>query len=87
MSIIPEEADLLLPEDQFEFQTSFAGLFGGGLRWFVGERMVVRADLSMMLWRLRSPPGFGLPERELEGVDETEWVSGPSFSIGTGIRF
>ena len=83
----PEEELLLLPNDRFEFDSSFTGLFGGGLSWHVGDRFLIRTDLIMMMWQIKAPPGFVDPERGLTGVDEKEWVSGPSFTIGTAYRF
>jgi hypothetical protein len=81
------DKELLLSEDVFNFGTSFIGVLGGGLRWFPGERFVVRADADLVLWQLETPAGFSDPERAFIGVDEEEWVSGSSFSLGLGIRF
>lgn len=82
-----EAEEDLLADDRFEFGTSFLGLLGGGLRWFPGDRLVVRFEGALSLWQLKSPRGFRDPEREFEGVEEKEWVSGPSFSVGIGFRF
>ena len=80
-----EEA--LLADDRFEFGTSFQGALGGGVRWFPGERFVFRGDLSLSIWRLKTPRGFRDPERGFTGVEEKEWASGPSLSVGVGFRF
>jgi hypothetical protein len=48
---------------------------------------MLRADLSLLMWRLRTPPGFRAPERNIEGAPEKEWVSGPSFTLGAAFRF
>lgn len=77
----------LLADDRFEFGTSFTGLLGGGVRWFPGDRFVVRFEGALSIWQLKSPRGFRNPEREFEGVEEKEWVSGPSFTVGVGFRF
>jgi hypothetical protein len=82
-----QDKEVLLDDDRFSFGTSFVGLLGGGIRWYPGERFVVRADTGLFLWQLKTPPGFSDPERGFEGVGEKEWVSGPSFSLGLGIRF
>lgn len=82
-----EDREVLLSDDRFKFKTSFVGILGGGLRWYPGNRFFFRADTHLFLWQLRTPRGFSDPEREFQGVDEKEWVSGPSFSFGFGIRF
>lgn len=81
------DQETLLPDDRVEFGTSFVGILGGGIRWFPGDRFLVRADGILFIWQLKTPIGFSDPERGFEGVDEKEWVSGPSFSLGLGIRF
>jgi hypothetical protein len=82
-----DEDTLLLPEDRFDFGSSFTGLFGGGLQWYFSERFLARGDFTLMMWQLKAPQGFRDPERALVGVDEKEWVSGPSFSFGISYRF
>ncbi len=81
------DRDALLAGDRFGFGTSFVGILGGGMRWFPGRRFVVRTDGVLFMWRLKTPSGFTDPDRDFEGVGETEWVSGPSFSISLGYRF
>lgn len=81
------DEDLILADDRFSFSTSFVGTLGGGVRWLPGERFLVRGDVSLFIWRLKTPRGYRDPEREFEGVQEKEWVSGPSFSLGFGYRF
>jgi hypothetical protein len=82
------EADLLeLENDRFRFRPTFLGLLGSGVGWHPSERLMLRADVSLFMWRLKTPPGFRAAEREFEGVGEKEWVSGPSFSLGAAFRF
>jgi hypothetical protein len=78
---------LILPQDEFNFGTSVLGTLGAGVRWFPWDRFFVRGDLSLVLWRLKTPRGYSDPERGFRGVDEKEWVSGPSFSLGLSFRF
>ena len=82
-----QDQEVLLQDDRFKFGTSFVGIFGGGVRWFPGERFFFRADALMFLWQLKTPLGFSDPERGFTGVDEKEWVSGSSFTVGLGFRF
>jgi hypothetical protein len=81
------DKEAILPDDLFEFGTSFVGILGGGFRWFPGDRFLVRGDVELMIWRLDTPVGYSDPERAFEGVEEKEWVNGPSFSLGFGILF
>jgi hypothetical protein len=81
------DREVLLPDDVFDFGTSFVGLLGGGIRWFPAHRFLVRGDFTLTIWQLETPLGFSDPERGFVGVDEKEWVSGTSFSLGFGIRF
>lgn len=81
------DEELLLDGDRFSMGTSFVGLLGGGFRWFPVDRFLVRGDLSLFLWRLKTPRGYSDPEREFAGVDQKEWVSGPSFTLGVSFRF
>jgi hypothetical protein len=78
---------LLLPEDQWQYGTKFLAPFGGGLRWLLSERFLVRGDFTVMLYRLVSPRGFLDPNRGFTGVGEKEWVNAPTFSVGIGYHF
>lgn len=76
----PIESDLL-PADRFNFGSSFFGTLGGGTRWFLTERIALRADAIFSLWRLDTPPGFSDPERPFENVEESEWARGLGITI------
>jgi hypothetical protein len=78
---------LLLADDRFKFGTSFVGILGGGLRWFPGERFLIRGDFTLSIWQLKTPRGYSDPERAFRGVDEKEWVGSSSFTVGIGFRF
>jgi len=77
----------VLPDDRFEFGTRFLTLLGGGARWFMTDRILIRADLALSLYRLKTPRGYFNTEREFEKVEEKEWVGGPTFSISAGFHF
>jgi len=78
---------ILESDDRFEFRTTPTGIFGGGMRWFVSDRLLIRSDLSLGIWRLRTPRGYLDPDRDLTGVGKKEWVSGPTFSLGAAIHY
>jgi len=82
------EADkLVLPDDRFDFGARFLTLFGGGARWFLTDRILIRTDLAIPLYRLKTPRGYFNTALGLEKVDEKEWVGGPSFTISVGFHF
>jgi hypothetical protein len=82
------EAELLeFENDRFRFRPTFLGLMGSGVGWYPSDRIMVRGDVSLFMWRLKTPLGFRSPDRNLEGVAEREWVSGPSFTLGAAFRF
>ena len=73
--------------DRFDFGTAFVAQLGGGLRWFVTERVVVRGDGLLHLWRLKAPDGFRDPERGFGSTGEAEWINAGAFTFGVGYRF
>ena len=73
--------------DRFDFGTSFVAELGGGLRWFITERIVLRAESLFYLWRLEAPVGFRDPERGFENVGQSEWANATSITLGIGYRF
>ncbi|MEX0980112.1 MAG: hypothetical protein WDZ89_03400 [Gemmatimonadota bacterium] len=83
-----QEADLALPLDQrFEFDASFLATLGAGVRWLPTDRLDVRAEWLLQLWRLNTPPGYAVLESELGPVEQSQWVQAPSLTLGVAIRF
>lgn len=78
---------LVLPDDQFKFGTKFLALFGGGARWIVTQRFMVRADFSVKMNRISTPLGYQNPDRGLGAIGEKEWVSGPTVTLGAAWHF
>lgn len=74
-------------DDRFDFGSTFAGHLGAGLRWFPGERWVVRGDTRFTLWQLDTPNGYRRGDRDLGKVEESEWVSGLALTVGVAFRF
>ena len=79
--------ELLLPDDRYEFGTRLVALFGGGARWFLTERLLLRGDVYVNMYQLKTPRGYLDTSRGFTGVGEKEWVSGPILSIGTAWHF
>lgn len=82
-----EVDNLVLPDDRFEFGTRFSALFGGGVRWLITGRLVLRGDATLTMYQLKTPRGYLETDRGLAAVGEKQWVSGPTFSLGLGFQF
>ena len=83
-----EPADeILLPEDRFDFGSSFLGTAGLGTRLHLTERFTLRGEGTFSLYQIDTPPGFSDPGRGFTGVEESEWVSGLGLGLSLGIRF
>lgn len=79
--------NVLLPEDVFEFGTSFFGTVGVGNRWFVTETIALRGDVTFSLWQLDTPPGYADPDRAFESVSDSEWSRGTTLSLSLLYRW
>lgn len=80
----------VLPDDRFEFGTSFLGYLGLGARWLPTEHIQVRADGGLDLWQIDTPEGYRNPDRDLgfeSAPPESEWVSGLEATVGIAIRW
>lgn len=82
-----QEDQKLEEDDTFSFGTGFNGIFGGGARIFVTDRIAVRTDATLNLYKVDIPNGFRDPERGFENVPEDEWVSTPRFTVGLAWLF
>ncbi len=83
-----QDEDFLLAEtDRYEFGNRFTGSFGGGVRYTLTERVHLRLDAGMFLYKLGYPRGWRDVSRGFEGVPEDEWVSARSLSLGLAYRF
>ncbi len=77
----------LLDGDRFDFGTKFVALLGGGVRWFLTDRVLIRTDFALTMYQLETPRGFLDPTRALTGGGEKEWASGPAYSVGVAFQF
>lgn len=83
-----QDEDFFLDEtDRYEFGTRLTGSFGGGFRYAVTQRWMLRADAGLYLYKLGYPDGWREASLGFEGVPEDEWVSGKSLSLGLAWRF
>lgn len=83
-----EPADeILLPEDRFDFGSSFLGTAGVGSRFHLTDRFVLRGAGTFSLYKIDTPPGYSDAELGFQAVEEGEWVSGLALSLSLGYRF
>lgn len=77
---------LLLPDDRYDFGSSFSGLLGLGVRWFPGSRLSFRSDLTLQLWQQDVPDGY--PSRELLfDAPDSEWIQAWGITLGAAYNF
>jgi hypothetical protein len=81
---LDEELDT---QDRFDFGTGFLGTFGGGTHVYLTDRLALRGDGIFSLWKINTPPGFSDPDRGIESVEESEWVSALHLTVSAVIRF
>jgi hypothetical protein len=74
-------------QDRFDFGSSFQGTFGGGTHLYLTDRLALRGDAIFSLWKIKTPPGFSNPDRGIESVQESEWVSALHLTVSAVIRF
>lgn len=77
----------LASDDRFEFGRSFFGTAGGGVRYFLTERLALRGDAVFSLWKIDTPPGFTDPDRGFTSVDQSEWTSALHLTLAAVIRY
>ncbi len=89
-----EFAELLLPEDIFDFGTAFTATSGTGFRFSLTSRLMLHAEAGLTLWKVNTPSGFDDPAKrpqtadmEVEPVVQSEWVRGYSITLSAGWRF
>lgn len=83
-----QPADESVPADfRYSLGKPFAGVIGLGLRWFPGQRISVRGDLTLQIWTQKIPEGYRQFEDELAPVPESESIQAPGLSIGASYNF
>ncbi len=82
-----DEDFLLDEEDRYSFGTRLNGTFGGGFRFAVAERWLLRGDAGVFLYKIDYPFGWRDVSAGFVGVPEDEWMSAPSFTLGLAWRF
>ena len=74
--------------EQFAFGTRFGGMFGGGANFHVSNKISLRFEGVMNLWKIKTPVEWVTVANDPEGVNPTdEWVSAKSIMVGASWRF
>jgi hypothetical protein len=83
----PEADQQLREEDRFDFGFAFLGVLGGGTRWMLSERFLMRAEAQLSLWQIPTPDGYQDEILELGAVPTGEWANNGMFTLGIAYRF
>lgn len=82
-----QDAVNLAPETaRYEFGTTFAGLFGGGLMWVPTERLALRLDARNTLWKIKTPAGLQTSKTGTL-LPKDEWVQNIGLTAGVSFLF
>jgi hypothetical protein len=76
----------LAVDARYDFGTSFAGQFGGGVEWFPSERVTFRFDVRDVLWKINTPTAF-LLSRLGDEITTDQWTQNFLFSAGAALHF
>jgi len=77
----------LRESDRYEFGVRATGILGGGVRWVITDRLLMRGDAHLTLWQIDPPTGFSDPTLNLESPGEKEWVNNRTLTLGLAYRF
>ena len=83
------ESTAVMPrEEQYGFGTRFTGTFGGGTSFHVSDKISLRLDGLMNLWKIETPVGWLTFENDPDGETlQGQWVSAKSVMLGASWRF
>lgn len=72
---------------RFTLGPSFLGTLGGGAQWLPTERLILRVEGNMNLWKLGTPRDFFLQAGEGVSIPEQEWPAVGALVFGGSFRF
>ena len=83
------ELDLDMPRDEwYEFGKRFTGSFGGGVNFHVSDKISVRLDGVMNLWKIITPVGWQTVAADPLGENLAgEWIAIKNIRVGAAWRF
>lgn len=71
---------------RYDFGTSFAGQFGGGVEWFPSQRVSLRVDARNLIWRLSVPELFVQTPAGRQ-LQRSEWENNLALTAGLSFHF
>ena len=75
-------------EEWYEFGARFTGTFAGGVNFHVYNKISLRVDGVVNLWRITTPLGWQTVAADpLSENPEGEWVSIKTIRVGAAWRF
>jgi len=83
------ELTMDMPEDEwYNFGTRFTGTFGGGTSFHLADKVSLRLDGVVNLWKIATPVGWLTVDNDPDGNNtEGEWVSAKTLRLGVAWRF
>jgi hypothetical protein len=76
------------PGEWYEFGVRFAGTFGAGTAYHLTDKISLRLDGVLNLWKIQTPLGWQtLLNDPLDQNTEGEWVAGTTLRLGAAWRF
>ena len=83
------EVEAEMPKDEwFEFGPVFTGVLAGGTNFHLSDKISLRLEGDMNLWKLGTPVGWLTVDANPLGENpQDEWVSGKSITLGAAWRF
>ena len=76
------------PDEWYEFGRSFIGTLAGGANFHVHDRVSIRVEGVMNLWKIATPAGWKTVAADpLSENPESEWVAARTIRVGLAWRF
>ena len=83
-----EVATTMAADEWYDFGTRFAGTLGGGTSFHISNKISLRLDGVLNLWKILTPLGWRTVENDpLLENPEGEWVSAKTIRLGAAWRF
>lgn len=83
-----EEASTMPADEWYSFGTRFAATLAGGANFHVSDKISLRLEGVMNLWKVATPVGWLTVEADPLGEHpEDEWVSAKTLTLGVAWRY
>ncbi len=82
-----ENSEFLPADEWYTFGTRFTGSFAAGTSFHVSDKLSIRLDGVMNLWKITTPVGWLTTDADPLGENpQGEWVSAKSITLGASWR-